>query len=90
MERLNRSYFENILDTREMYDFFHYYIKFFLGEEKEIIKLNNNVLGLDAYAQKNGADIIFFNSIGDHLFCKGEINYFSHFLFFQTAILILS
>ena len=77
MEKINRKYFENILDTRELHNFFHYYIKFFLGEEKEIIKLNNNVLGLNGYAQKNDADIIFFNSIGDHLFCKDEIYFFS-------------
>ena len=77
MEKINRKYFENILDTRELHNFFHYYIKFFLGEEKEIIKLNNNVLGLNGYAQKNDADIIFFNSIGDHLFCQDEINFFS-------------
>jgi len=77
LEKINDKYFDGDVDIEKFYTFMEIFTKYFVSEESCIEKLNRDIILLHTYCKFKNIDLIVFNSIGDFLTCKDEINYFS-------------
>tara|TARA_B100000686_G_scaffold354186_1_gene463112 strand:- start:1738 stop:2568 length:831 start_codon:yes stop_codon:yes gene_type:complete len=77
LEKINDKYFNGVVDIEKFYTFMEIFTKYLVSEKAYIEKLNRDIIMLHTYCKFKNIDLIIFNSIGDFLTCKNEINYFS-------------
>ena len=77
LEKISNKYFGGNIDIKKFYNFLEIFTKYIVSEKSSIEKLNRDIILLHTYCKSKNIDLIVFNSVGDFLTCKAEINYFS-------------